>query len=101
MIAPAGPGAAVGCGEEGIDLGIGEPDDGAPVVPFGGDGEYALDRGGVFGMAERGVAEHGVDSSQPPVARADRVVSVVTKHTKAAAHTCPSIAAKTVSPCSA
>jgi hypothetical protein len=76
VIAPAGPGAAVGCGEERVDLGVGEPGDGSPVVSFGGDGEHALDRGGVFGMAERGVAEQGVDGGEPPVAGADRVVPV-------------------------
>jgi hypothetical protein len=77
VIAPAGPGAAVGCCEEGIDLGVGEPGDGAPVVPFGGDGKDALDRPGVFGVAERGVAEQRVDGSEAPVAGADGVVPVV------------------------
>ena len=76
VIAPAGPGAAVGCGEESVDLGVGEPGDGSPVVSFGGDGEHALDGGGVFGMVQRGVAEQGVDGGEPPVAGADRVVPV-------------------------
>ena len=51
VVAPAGPGAAVGCGEQRVDLGVGEPGDRLALVAFGGDGQHALDRGGVFGMA--------------------------------------------------
>ena len=76
VVAPAGPGAAVGCGEERVDLGVGEPGDGSALVAFGRDGEHALDGGGVFGVVQRGVAEQRVDGGEPPVAGADRVVPV-------------------------
>jgi len=41
-----------------------------------------MDRAGVFGMAERGVAEQGVDGGEPPVARADRVVPSCSRWSK-------------------
>ena len=77
VVASAGPCAAVGCGQEGVDLGFGEPGEQSALLAFGGDGQHPLDGGGVFGVVERGVAEQRVDGGEPPVAGADRIVPVM------------------------
>ena len=77
MVASAGPGAAVGRGEQRVDLGFGEVGDQRPVEALGRDRQDARDRGGVLGVAQRGVAEQRVDRGQAGVAGADAVAALV------------------------
>jgi hypothetical protein len=77
VVASASPGAAVGCGEEGVGFGFGEPGDQCALVTLGGDGEDSLDGGGVFGVMRRRVGEQRVDGGEPPVPGADRALSFV------------------------
>jgi hypothetical protein len=51
VVAPSGPGGAVGALEQGLDLGGSEERDDSPVEAFGGNREHALDQAGVLGMA--------------------------------------------------
>ena len=76
MIAPAYPGVAIGGGEQGLDLLAGKEAHQGAVEALVGDGEYSLDYVGVFGVAQRGVAEQRVDRGQPGVAGAHAVVPV-------------------------
>jgi hypothetical protein len=75
MVAAAGAGAAVGDGEQGLDLAGGEPGDQGFAVPFGRDGEHAGDERGVAGFAQGGVGEQGADRGQPGVAGAGAVAA--------------------------
>ena len=72
VVAAADPGAAVGCGEQRVELGFGEERDERALVALGRDRQDALDRGGVLGVPQRGVAEQRADRGQPRVAGADR-----------------------------
>jgi hypothetical protein len=76
VIAPAGPGAAVRCGEHGAYLVCGEEGDERAVEALGGDREHALDHVGVLGVPEGGVAEQRVDRRQADVAGAGAVVAL-------------------------
>ena len=67
VVTPAGPGPAVGGGEERVELAGGEPGHERAVVAFERDREDALDRGGVLGMLQRGVAVERADRGQPGV----------------------------------
>ena len=49
VVAAAPPGGAVGRGQQRFDLVLGEVADDGAVGAFGGDGQYPLDEGGVFG----------------------------------------------------
>ena len=51
VVAPPGPGGLVAGGEQRVDLVVGEVGDQVAFGPLGRDGQHALDRGGVFGMA--------------------------------------------------
>ncbi|MBP2325871.1 hypothetical protein JOF56_006256 [Kibdelosporangium banguiense] len=57
VVAAAGPGGAVGGGEQRVDFGVGEVGDDGLVVAFGGDGQDAVDVAGVFGVVQCGEAE--------------------------------------------
>ena len=57
VVAPTGPAVAVGGGEEGFALGVGEERNVAAVAAFGWYGQHAGDEGGVLGVAEHGEAE--------------------------------------------
>jgi hypothetical protein len=77
VVAPARPGRGVaGCEQRG-EFGLGEVADQVALVPFGRDGEHALDRCRVLGMTQGRVGEQRVDRCQPVVAGADAVVPVV------------------------
>ena len=76
MVAPADPAVAVGAGEQGLDLLAGKEAHQGAVEALAGDGEYPLDYVGVFGVAQRGVAEQRVDRGQPVVAGAHAVAPV-------------------------
>jgi hypothetical protein len=69
-VAPAGPGAGVGCGEQRGDLGLGQVADDRAVAAFGGNGQDAGDVAGVLGTAGGQVAEQGPDRGEPGVAGA-------------------------------
>ena len=62
------PSGAVGCADEGVDLGRGEKRHQRLVEPFGGDGEHPLDELGVFGVAQGRVGEQRPDRGQAQVA---------------------------------
>ena len=72
VVAAADPGRLVGGGEQRVDLGFGEERDERLVEALGRDRQDALDRGGVLGVPQRGVAEQRADRGQPRVAGADR-----------------------------
>ena len=77
VVAAAGPGAAVGGGEQRVELGFGEERDQRAVEALGRDRQDALDRGGVLGVPQRGVAEQRADRGQARVAGAGAVVALV------------------------
>ena len=77
VVAPAGPGGAVGCGEQRVDLGFGEERDERPLEALGWDREDAADRGGVLGVLERRVVKQRADRGQAGVAGADAVAAFV------------------------
>lgn len=61
VVAPADPAIAVGRVDERVSFLFGEVGDDRAVEALGRDGEPAADRHGVFGVAERGESDHGVD----------------------------------------
>ena len=67
MIAPAGPGLLVAGGEQRVRLWVGEVGQQPSFGAFGGDRQDALDAAGVLGVAQREVAEQGVDRGEPVV----------------------------------
>ena len=77
VVATPGPGAAVGGGEQRVDLGFGEERDQRAVAAFGRDRQDALDRVGVLGVAQRAVAKQRADRGQAGVAGAGRVAALV------------------------
>jgi hypothetical protein len=77
VVAPADPGRLVGGGEQRLELELGEQRDQFVIVALGRDGQDALDRGGVLGVAQRGVAKQRADRRQARVAGADRVAALV------------------------
>ena len=56
---------------------VGEERDQRLIVALGGDRQDALDRGGVLGVTQRGVAKQRADRGQARVAGADRVAALV------------------------
>src|SRR5450759_2480360 len=76
VVASPGPGAPLAGGDERVDLRFGEVGDEVALEPLGRDGEDALDRGRMLGVAQCGIAEQGVDRREPVVAGADAVVPV-------------------------
>ena len=76
VVTPASPGTPVRCCKERVQLLWHQVGDLRPVVALGRDGEDPLDRPAVLGVAQGGVAEQRVDSSQPVVASAGAVVPV-------------------------
>src|SRR5260370_20261365 len=68
VVAPPGPGGAVGGGQQRGGLVFGEVGDQGAVAALGRDGQHPGDDRGVFGVAQRGVAEQRVDGGQAGVA---------------------------------
>ena len=68
MVSTAHPSAAVGRGQEGIDLWRAEETDLGSVPAFGWDGQDSLDDLRVFGVAQGSEAEQRVDRCQAEVA---------------------------------
>ena len=77
MVATAGPGAAIRCGEERVEFVFVEERHDRLLGAFGWDREHAGDQRGVFGVAQPGVVVERVDRCEPRVAGADRVVPLV------------------------
>jgi hypothetical protein len=73
VVAAACPGGLVRSGEQRVGLRLAEVGDDRAVEPLGRDGQDPLDDRRVLGMAERCVAEQGVDGGQAGVAGADAV----------------------------
>ena len=71
VIAPAGPAAAVGGGNECVDFGFGEVDDQRPAEAFRWDREHPRDAGCLFGGAKGSEVEQGVDRGESNVAGSD------------------------------
>lgn len=71
VVALSAPGVAVGGGQQGVDFGVIEVDDLGLAGRLGRDGQDSGDERGVFGVAERGVGEQGVDGGQSGVAGGD------------------------------
>ncbi len=67
VVTPAGPGGPVGGGEQRVELEGGEPGHERAVVALQRNREDALDRDGVLGMLQRGVAVERADRGQPRV----------------------------------
>jgi hypothetical protein len=84
VVAPPGAGGAVRGGEQRVCLGLGEVGDQGLVCAFGGDGQDAGDEGGVLGVAQRRVAESGVDRGEPRVAGPDAVAAVFSRWSRKA-----------------
>jgi hypothetical protein len=57
MVAPLGPGRAVGCAEQRIEFRFDQESDEPSVETLAWDGKHALDCGGMLGMSKRGVSE--------------------------------------------
>lgn len=76
MVAPAGPGRAVGGREQSPDLRFAKEGDEVAFEPLGRDGEDTFDQRGVLGMAKGGIAEQRVDRGEPGVARAHAVAAL-------------------------
>ena len=75
VVAAAEPGAAVGRGEQRLDLFQLEVADGVSLVTLGRDREHSPERVKVFRMSQRGVLAEGVDRRQAVVAGAGAVAS--------------------------
>ena len=61
VVAAAGPGAAVGRGEQRVDLRFGQERDQRALEALGRDRQNPPDRGGVLGVSERCVAKQRAD----------------------------------------
>jgi hypothetical protein len=76
VVTSSGPSVAVTGGEQRIGFLFGEEGHQVAFDPFGRDGQHALDRCGVLGVAQRGVGEQRVDRCQPVVASSGAVAPV-------------------------
>ena len=76
VVAAAGPGRAVGSGEQRVDLVLVEERDCGSVRALRRDRQYPLDVMEVFGVSEGGVSEQRVDRCQAGVAGADAVAAL-------------------------
>ena len=76
MVAPTQPGAAVGRGEQRLDLVEVEVGEARSLVAFEGDRDHPADRVKVLGVAQGGVLVERVDRRQPGVAGAGAVAAV-------------------------
>ena len=75
-VPPAGPSGRVRCAEERFDLFLSQIGDKGRFVALLRDRQDALDGGGVFRVAEGGIAEERVDRRQPRVACTDAVAAL-------------------------
>lgn len=75
VVAPAGPGALVGCGEQSLDLRFAQVGHQRPVGASGWDRQDPGDGIGVLGVTQRSEAEQGVDGGQSHVAGAGVVAA--------------------------
>jgi hypothetical protein len=76
VVAPAGPALPVRAGRDRVGFGVGEVVDQRFVAAFGGDGEYAGDEGGVFGVSQGREGKEAADGGEAGVAGAWTVVPV-------------------------
>ena len=77
VVATTDPFRLVGGVEQRLELRVGEERDECLIVALGWDRQDALDRGGVLGVSQSGVAEQRADRRQARVAGADRVAALV------------------------
>src|SRR5436190_21756433 len=67
MVAPPGPGRAVGCAEQRIEFRFDQESDDPPVETLAWNGKHAFDYGGVLGMSKRCVPEQRTDGGKTSV----------------------------------
>ena len=77
MVTAAEPGAAIGRGEQRLDLLEIKVGDGVALVALGRDRHHPRDRVRVLGISERGEAVERVDRSEARVARARTVAAIL------------------------
>ena len=75
-VASPGPGRPVRRGQQRLDLHFGQVCDQPSFEAFRRDGENTFDGGGMFGMAQGGIAEQGPDRCQSGIAGAHTVLPV-------------------------
>ena len=75
MIASSDPGAAVGCGQQCLDLGAGEEIDFTPIVSLVRDSEDALKVSTALRIMKAGELAEGTDGGQAQVAGSRRIAA--------------------------
>jgi hypothetical protein len=79
MVAPSGPGRAIGCAEQRIEFRFDQESDEPSVETLAWDGKHALDYGGMLGMSKRGVSEQRTDGGKSSVAGARTIFPLLLK----------------------
>src|SRR3979411_999429 len=79
MVAPPGPGRAVGCTAQCIEFRVAQESDDPSVETLAWNGKHALDYGGMLGMSKRGVPEQRTDGGKSSVAGARTIFPVLVK----------------------
>ena len=79
MVAPPGPGRAVGCAEQRIEFRFDQESDEPSVETLAWNGKHALDYGGMLGMSKRCVPEQRTDGGKSSVASARTILPLLLK----------------------
>jgi hypothetical protein len=79
MVAPPGPGRAVGCAEQRIEFRFDQESDEPPVETLAWNGKHAFDYGGMLGMSKRCVPEQRTDGGKSSVASARTILPLLLK----------------------
>src|SRR5260370_42056393 len=79
MVAPPGPGRAVGCTEQCIEFRFDQESDDPSVETLAWNGKHALDYGGMLGMSKRCVPEQRADGGKPRIAGARAICPLLFK----------------------
>ena len=79
MVAPPGPGRAVGCAEQCIEFRFDQESDDPSVETLAWNGKHALDYGGMLGMSKRCVPEQRTDGGKSSVAGARTIFPLLLK----------------------
>jgi len=79
MVAPSGPGRAVGCAEKRIEFRFDQESDDPPVETLAWNGKHAFDYGGMLGMSKRCVPEQRTDGGKSSIAGARTIVPLLLK----------------------
>jgi len=79
IVAPSGPGRAVGCAEKRIEFRFDQESDDPPVETLAWNGKHAFDYGGMLGMSKRCVPEQRTDGGKSSIAGARTIVPLLLK----------------------